>query len=723
MTVPSSTSSVSYTADGISALYSVPFRFLQNSHILVTTRQGTGAEVIEVGTYTVAGAGSPSGGTVTFSPVKAAGTIIVISRNVPLTQEADYVDNDPFPAESHEDALDKLTMISQQLKEQGDRSLRLPITAVGVSTQLPAPLASNLIGWNSTANGLRNFTTAEIATSVAFTNWRYDSFTATVGQTAFVLAADPGAIGNLDVSIDGVTQVPIDDYTLSGTTLTMTSALVGGERVLARYGTAAGATDASSMTWQPAGTGAVQRTVQGKLRESVSALDFGAVGDGVANDTAALSAALAYCRSVAKPLYMPAGTYRTTAVLDISGVTIIGDAKGYRNANGTIIEGSGTHDVLAQINATADLTRVDLHNLRIRGGLWGVKVRYMLHSHWSNVHVTNCSQGGIQFGNSSDAGGLFNTFDNIETDVTGTGIDINGNQFVNANSFNQCFFKGTQYGGRLRCNGGIGAVSNMFNCTEFLGDRFGIEMENTSNTGFNECYFESKGPSAHFVGSRNIGWAFDDCTFAVLENSNPTGKNAFIYHVAGGIARGSIKGGWVYLANLAVHANLSFVASEAPGSFFLFMADQPEFDVTATGFVVLNGLTSQNLNINDAGSYSVSWASSGTQPAIGNGTLSGRYSRIGNSVTVSITLTGGSTTTWGTGTYTFSLPYPAQVQAAGSCYILDAGTGYFAPVALVGPGSSAVAAYLPGGANIVGATQPMTWATNDQITITLTYEC
>ena len=474
---------------------------------------------------------------------------------------------------------------------------------------------------------------------------------------------------------------------------------------------------------QPAGIGAVQRTTQDKLRETVSAKDFGAVGDGVADDTAALSAALAYCRSVAKPLYMPAGTYRTTAVLDISGVTIVGDGKGYRNANGTIIEGSGTHDVLAQLNATADLTRVELHNLRIRGGLWGVKVRYMLHSRWSNVHVTHCSQGGIQFGNSSDAGGLFCTFDNIETDVTGTGIDINGNQFVNANSFNQCFFKGTQYGGRLRCNGGIGAVSNMFNCTEFLGDRFGIEMENTSNTGFNECYFESKGPSAHFVGSRNIGWAFDDCTFAVLENSNPTGKNAFIYHVAGGIARGSIKGGWVYLANLAVHTNLSFVASEAPGSFFLFMADQPEFDVAASGFVVLNGLTSQNLNINDAGNYAVTWAASGAQPAIGNGSLSGRYSRSGNTVTVSITLTGGSTTTWGTGSYTFSLPYPAREQAAGSCYILDAGTGYFAPVALVGLGSSTVAAYLPGGANIVGATQPMTWATNDQITITLTYEC
>ena len=65
--------------------------------------------------------------------------------------------------------------------------------------------------------------------------------------------------------------------------------------------------------YMPAGTGAVARTVQDKLREFVSVKDFGAVGDGVTDDTAAVQAAITYCSSTGASLHWPDGTYRTIA--------------------------------------------------------------------------------------------------------------------------------------------------------------------------------------------------------------------------------------------------------------------------------------------------------------------------------------------------------------------------------------------------------------------------
>ncbi|MCX8474934.1 MAG: glycosyl hydrolase family 28-related protein [Sphingomonas sp.] len=62
---------------------------------------------------------------------------------------------------------------------------------------------------------------------------------------------------------------------------------------------------ADMVGFQQLGTGASARTVSDKLREAVSIRDFGAVGDGVTNDTPALLAALAVSNSI----YFPEGEY------------------------------------------------------------------------------------------------------------------------------------------------------------------------------------------------------------------------------------------------------------------------------------------------------------------------------------------------------------------------------------------------------------------------------
>lgn len=108
-------------------------RFLDSSDLIVTHIAASGDRMIliEASDYTVSGAGDPDGGQVVpISPI-AIGDKWEIARTTPLMQPTDYSDTDGFPADSHELALDRQMMIMQELVAETDnvksRSLLAPV--------------------------------------------------------------------------------------------------------------------------------------------------------------------------------------------------------------------------------------------------------------------------------------------------------------------------------------------------------------------------------------------------------------------------------------------------------------------------------------------------------------------------------------------------------------------------------------------------------------------
>jgi hypothetical protein len=136
----------------------------------------------------------------------------------------------------------------------------------------------------------------------------------------------------------------------------------------------AAANGSSLVGFQQAGSGAVVRTAQDKMREWVSVKDFGAVGDGVADDTAALANAIAWATSGTRKrtLFFPAGVYVTTAMLDVDKPTAVLVGEGRYNSvikftgsgvavsftdanpnNGAFTFGGGIEDICIEGNANA----------------------------------------------------------------------------------------------------------------------------------------------------------------------------------------------------------------------------------------------------------------------------------------------------------------------------------------------------------------------------------
>ena len=156
MTISSTTVRNSYSGDASTTTFSYTFKIFQDSDIQVIIRSANGTETTKTITthYTVTGAGNSGGGSVIFTSgnIPTSTQTVVLRRNIPQTQAIDYIANDPFPAESHEEGLDRATMAIQQIQEEVTRSLKLSKTNTMTSTEFT-------VGASARANKILAFDT------------------------------------------------------------------------------------------------------------------------------------------------------------------------------------------------------------------------------------------------------------------------------------------------------------------------------------------------------------------------------------------------------------------------------------------------------------------------------------------------------------------------------------------------------------------------------------
>ncbi len=155
MSLSSETSLVQYAGNGSSVSgYAIPFKFLDNSHVKAVLRNADGVEteLAETTHYTLTGAEEDGGGTLTTVTAYASTYTLTIYRELPFTQPTDYEAQGAFPAESHETALDRVTMLCQQLKRLADQAFKVSAASDFPSEINLSASADTFMGFDSAAD-------------------------------------------------------------------------------------------------------------------------------------------------------------------------------------------------------------------------------------------------------------------------------------------------------------------------------------------------------------------------------------------------------------------------------------------------------------------------------------------------------------------------------------------------------------------------------------------
>lgn len=200
-----------YACNGSTKTFDFTFEILDDEHITVILIDDNLNEFVQTlnSDYTVSGVGNPSGGAVTFGSAPSSDYKLLLLRDTPIKQDVDYVTNDHFRAETHENAIDKLTLISQDLQEEINRSIKVKKSSILSDLELPSgsAQASRVIGWDSSGTQLETYATNLASrTDIASLSGDYSSSLSTMVST--IGAAQKTVLVDIASSVDDNLTIP-----------------------------------------------------------------------------------------------------------------------------------------------------------------------------------------------------------------------------------------------------------------------------------------------------------------------------------------------------------------------------------------------------------------------------------------------------------------------------------------------------------------------------------
>ena len=301
----------------------------------------------------------------------------------------------------------------------------------------------------------------QIATTYATQNYTGNGSTVT-----YAMGYNPAIKSNVDVYIDGVYQNQ-DAFGISGTDLIFTAAPPLNSAIEIKVPvniTSLTNTDSSQLVYTQGGVGASSRTVQSRLQDFVSVKDFGAVGDGVTDDTAAIQAAIDAVTEA--NILFPAGTYKVTSSITLKPRirlygkgSVISVASGVdafvRSTDGfpgmVVIEDMrfvGTSDTGRAIYITNNTPFVIIKDCYFQDFDTAIEISGSYCSTIDNCHISSCDVG-VKILNechSTTIKNLFADSNRIGVAINGTNAGNEGTTPVHNISLIDCALQNATYG-------------------------------------------------------------------------------------------------------------------------------------------------------------------------------------------------------------------------------------------------------------------------------------